>query len=119
MDYLHSNVLFWLLQLELTILLRLKYTHLKWQSLSLDFWLLVLTLLSHYIFIQVISICMIISGILRPTVFFPNKTKWAFLVNVCYIVLSHITILTLDRPIIAEFKKGFSMKTSLVNIFCL
>ena len=36
-----------------------------------------------------------------------------------YTVLYCITIWPLDRFIIAECTKGFSMKTSLVNILCL
>ena len=31
----------------------------------------------------------------------------------------NLTILPLDRPITAEFTKGFSMKMSLINILCL
>ena len=55
-----------------------------------------------------------IKCILRPTVLFTNKVKWAFSATLVYIALFfydvNITILPLDRPISAEFTKGFSMK---------
>ena len=47
---------------------------------------------------------------LRPTALFTNKAKQAFLITFCYIVLFYdvnLTISPLDRPIKAEFTKGF------------
>ena len=70
---------------------------------------------------------MIISGledikrILKPTALFKNKAKWAFLlhcVTFCFYDIN-LTISPLDRLITVEFRKGFSMKTSLINILCL
>ena len=58
--------------------------------------------------------------ILSHTALFTNKAKWAFVTTLYYNVLFfYLTIPTLDRPIIAEFTKGFSMMTSLINILCL
>ena len=51
---------------------------------------------------------------LRPTGLFANKAKRAFLITFCYTVWFYyinLTISPLDRPITAEFTKGFSMKT--------
>ena len=68
---------------------------------------------------------MIISGlepikcILRPTAY---KACRAFSITLCYIVLIYDVNLTnspLDRLITAAFTKGYSMKTSLINILCL
>ena len=46
-----------------------------------------------------------------------------FVNRLCYIVLFFydvsLTISPLDRPITAEFTKGVSMNTSLINILCL
>ena len=60
--------------------------------------------------------------ILRPTALFKNKAKWAFIVSFvtvyCFHDVNH-TISRLGRPITAEFTKGFSIKTSLINILCL
>ena len=38
-----------------------------------------------------------------------------------YIVCNDVKLIIspLDRPVTAEFTKGFSMKTSLINILCL
>ena len=45
---------------------------------------------------------------------------WEFLVTFCYTVLFfmivNIKIWPLDRPIVAEFAKEFSMKTSLIKM---
>ena len=72
---------------------------------------------------------MIISGleankcILRPTALFTNKAKQAFLITLCYIVTLFYevnpTLWPFERPITASFTKGFSIKTSLINILCL
>ena len=64
----------------------------------------------------------LIKCILRPIAKFTNKAKQAFFITLCYISLFFMTYLTispLDRPLTAGFTKGFSMKTSLINISCL
>ena len=46
-----------------------------------------------------------------PTALFTNKAKRAFLITLCYVELvfndKNLTISPLDRPIPAEFAKGF------------
>ena len=54
--------------------------------------------------------------ILKPTALLTNKAEQEFFITLCYIVLFcdiNFTVLPLDRPITAEYSKGFSMKTSL------
>ena len=58
---------------------------------------------------------------LRPTALLTNKAKWAFLVTFCYTALSfydvNMTILPLDKDILAEFTKMFSMKITYQHPF--
>ena len=61
-------------------------------------------------------------GILRPTALFTNKAKQAFFIN-CVIMYCFydvkLTTSPLDRPITAEFTKGFSCYHVTLNILCL
>ena len=75
---------------------------------------------------------MIISGLETNKIHFKihcfvyKQAKWAFLITFCYNVFVYnwfydinLTISPLDKPITAEFTKGFYMITSLINILCL
>ena len=62
---------------------------------------------------------MITSGLEATHYFFTNEAKRAFLLRCIVFYDVNFTISPLDRHITAEFTKGFSMKTSLINILCL
>ena len=90
--------------------------------------MLMLILLNHYMFIEVMRYLhdnkagLEANKIHFVTHCFVSKAKWAFLITLCYNVLFYdvnLTISPLDRAIIAKFTKGFSMKTLLINILCL
>ena len=48
-----------------------------------------------------------IKCILRATALFTNKAKWAFFITLYCFYDVNMTISPLDRPITAEFTKGF------------
>ena len=69
---------------------------------------------------------MIISGLeankmhFETLLYLQTKLNGPFLLHCILLFYDvNLTISPLDRPITAEFTKGFSMKTSLINILCL
>ena len=66
--------------------------------------MLMLILLNHYMFKEVMRYLHDINYIVLHCIVFYDV---------------NLTIYSLDRPIPAEFTKGFSKKTSLINIHCL
>ena len=92
--------------------------------MSFGLWTLMLILLNYYMFTELMWCLHDNKWFGSQEMYFKThyKAKQAFLVTSCYSVLFHdvnITIWPLDRPIIAEFTKRFSMKTPLINILCL
>ena len=91
------------------------------------FLMLMFILLNHYMFVEVMRFLQdnkwkLIKCILRPIAKFTHKAKQAFFITLCYISLffmRYLTLLPMARPLTSGFTNGFSMKTSLINNFCL